>query len=396
MNPITSKPQTLELFAAPGCLPEAKLEAEAIAASPWKPLKFQPSLEVQKGFVRVQNASWDFACELVARAATLHDLRLVFPKSRVHGWNDLPRVLGRFPWGALLPDSANLEFRVEAFAGVMPHAGRIQKIAEELFTAHGFRLSGHQPPIRIHLTSSGDDLRVGVSLGHELHKRGWRASTGTLAPLREDLAAAALWRLKSFEPRLLEVTQVAVPFAGSGTLGIEAWHVLGLPPVIWGAERSWQRLCSPEAKTLGWWQKRISRAAQNKLPELMFVESDAVQFAELEGNMARVAQTIQSQVTLHHADAFQQSFLSKDGLVLLPLHPPYGLRLSSDNPEALYAKLGKAVQTWSLETQLIGFCLCPSESTWRVFRAGLGNLRLETSHFTQGGLDVRLCCFSNL
>ncbi len=402
MNPILSKPQTLELFAAPGCLEEASLEVEAIVANPWKPLKFAPRVELQKGFVRVKNASWDFACELAARCSTLHDVRLMFPAARVHGWNDLPRVLQRLPWGVLLPEFEPLEFRCEAFAGVMPHAARMTKIAEELFVENGFVLSADEPHTKIYLTSSGDYLRVAVSLGNDaLHKRGWRASTGTLATLREDIASAALQRLAAFEPRVRETTQIAVPFAGSGTLGIEAWHSLfGLPPSIWAAERPWHRLSMPSAATLEWWQKRSRKAADaTNLPEIVFLENNAEQIKELERNTKKVRSILESaQISVIHADAFSTNFLARDGIVLLPLHPPYGLRLDTqeENPETLFARLGKSVQAWQLESNIIGFCLCPSEAAWRAFKNTLEGMRVQTTHLTQGGLDIRLCCFTNL
>ena len=399
MNPILSKPLTFELFAAPGCLDEALLETEVIVAKPWKPHKFAPILTLEKGFVRVKNASWDFACELAARATTLHDVRLNFPTARVHGWNDLPRVLEKLPWGFLLPERASLEFRCEAFAGVIPHAGRMTKIVEELFVSNGFKLSTTEPHFRIHVTSSGDYLRVAVSLGNDaLHKRGWRASTGTLAPLREDIASAALWRLASFEPRVLEAVQIAVPFAGSGTLGLEAWQSLfGLPPSVWGVERPWQLLTMPNAQTLEWWRNRMARAAAEALlPEIVFVENDEAQFQELEGNVALVQQTVQGSISCVEADAFKTDFLTREGIVLLPLHPPYGLRMVTENPDALYGKIGQSVQKWAAKSSLVGFCLCPSESTWRAFRAGLTGMRVETTHLTQGGLDIRVCCFSNL
>ncbi len=399
MNPILSKPLTFELFSAPGCLEEALLEAEVIASKPWKPHKFAPIFSIQKGYLRLANASWDFACELAARATTLHDVRLTFPKSRVHGWNDLPRLLEKLPWGVLLPERASLEIRAEAFPGVIPHAGRMTKIIEELFALNGFRITPDEPHFRIHVTSGGDYLRVAVSLGNDaLHKRGWRASTGTLAPLREDIAAAALWRLATFEPRVLEAVQIAVPFAGSGTLGLEAWQSLfGLPPAIWGTERPWQRLANPSSATLEWWQKRMARAAgETQLPEITFLENDPAQILELEGNVVRVQKTVQADISVLHADAFTTNFLARDGIVLLPLHPPYGLRLSSENPEALYTKLGQSVQKWLLESKVAGFCLCPSEVSWRAFKSGLAGMRVQTTHLTQGGLDIRVCCFSNL
>ena len=76
-----------------------------------------------------------------------------------------------------------------------------------------------EPSIRVDLETFADHFRVRVSLGNDaLHKRGWRAVTGTLATLREDIACAALMRLSVFEPRALQASQISVPFAGDSTM----------------------------------------------------------------------------------------------------------------------------------------------------------------------------------
>jgi 23S rRNA G2445 N2-methylase RlmL len=160
----------------------------------------------------------------------------------------------------------------------------------------------------------------------------------------------------------------------------------------WGATRPWQRLTMPSAATQNWWTRRIQGAAEAaQLPPVVFIENDPEQVRELEQNMARVA----GSTTVHLADAFGFR-LEHQGLTVLPLHPPYGLRLSEADPVGLYRDLGQQVRQWGLETPLVGFCLCPSEETWRAFRAGLSSgMRLETSHLTQGGLDVRWCGFAS-
>jgi 23S rRNA G2445 N2-methylase RlmL len=390
MNPILSRPQTFELYTSPGCLPEASLEVQELLANPWKPHKFQPILETQKGFLRLKNASWDMGCELSARASTLHDVRLHLMAARVAGWFDVPRILERQPWAALLPEQEAVQFHAEAY-GTLAHAGRLEQIADELFAKHGYLVSDQAPCTQIRLTSSGEYLRVVVSLGNDaLHKRGWRADANSPATLREDLASAALRRLLGFAPQVRQATQIVVPFAGSGTLGIEAWHSLfGLPPAVWGASRPWQRLTMPTAATQGWWTRRIQSAAEVAgLPPVVLVENHPEQVRELQQNMARVA----GNTTVHFADAFGFRF-EPQGLTLLPLHPPYGLRLSEADPVGLYRDLGQQVRQWSLETQVVGFCLCPTEETWRAFRAGLGEMKTQTSHLTQGGLDVRWCGF---
>ncbi len=430
MNVITSRPLTLELYGSPGTLPEVAADASAIITASWKPHKFTAGVEVARGFVRVRNASWELACELAARLSTVHDLCLAFLSVTVKSWSDVPLALGKLPFKDLLEPGCTLEVRAEAANGVLPHAGRLQEIAEEFFSVRGYTIlledeTRDTQCTRIELETGADRLRVRVSLGSDaLHKRGWRALTGTPATLREDLASAVLKRLTAFEPRALEATQVVVPFAGSGTLGVEAWHSLfGLPPSIWNSSRAvsdseprfaraWKYLAHPTDAAQNWWEKRINRAAtQAKLPELTFIENNRKQFHELEQNLENVTEILENfslvlpKISALLKDVFQvpnTEIIKPGAITLLPLHPPYGLRLSQETDvEKLFSDLGLKVREWALESQetggaLIGFCLCPSDVLWRCFRNGLGDLEFDTSHVTQGGLDVRVCNFSSL
>ncbi len=419
MNVIMSRPLTLELYGSPGTLPEVAADASEIITKPWKPHKFAASVEQARGFVRVRNASWELACELAARLSTVHDLCLAFLSVTVKSWTDVPLALGKLPFRDLLEPGQTLEIRAEAANGVLPHAGRLQEGAEEFFALRGYMILSEDeapgtPFTRIELETGADRLRVRVSLGSDaLHKRGWRALTGTPATLREDLASAVFKRLVAFEPRALQATQVIVPFAGSGTLGVEAWHALfGLPPSIWNLSRAWKYLAHPTDAAQQWWDNRITRAATKaQLPELSFIENNRKQFHELEQNLENVTNKLEDaglhvpHISALLEDVFEvpNSEIIKPGeLTLMPLHPPYGLRLSREaDVEALFSDLGLKVREWALESRemgggLVGFCLCPSDVLWRAFRNGLGEIRFDTSHVTQGGLDVRVCNFSSL
>jgi 23S rRNA G2445 N2-methylase RlmL len=418
MNVITSRPLTLELYGSPGTLPEVALDAAQIIAAPWKPHKFVATVEQARGFVRVRNASWELACELAARLSTVHDLCLAFLSVTVKSWSDVPLALGKLPFKDLLEPGCTLEVRAEAANGVLPHAGRLQEIAEEFFSVRGYQIlledeTRDSQFTRIELETGADRLRVRVSLGSDaLHKRGWRALTGTPATLREDLASAVLKRLTAFEPRALQATQVVVPFAGSGTLGVEAWHSLfGLPPSTWNSARAWKYLAHPTEAAQNWWDKRITRAAtEAQLPELTFIENNRKQFHELEQNLENVTEILEDfglelpKISALLKDVFQipnTEIIKPRAITLMPLHPPYGLRLSQETDvEKLFSDLGLKVREWALESRasggaLIGFCLCPSDVLWRCFRNGLGDLEFDTSHVTQGGLDVRVCNFSS-
>jgi 23S rRNA G2445 N2-methylase RlmL len=428
MNVITSRPLTLELYGSPGTLPEVAADASEIIAKPWKPHKFAASVEQARGFVRVRNASWELACELAARLSTVHDLCLAFLSVTVKFWTDVPLALGKLPFRDLLEPGATLEVRAEAANGVLPHAGRLQEIAEEFFSVRGYDIlleddARDNQFTRIELETGADRLRVRVSLGSDaLHKRGWRALTGTPATLREDLASSVLKRLVAFEPGAAQASSVVVPFAGSGTLGVEAWHSLfGLPPSIWNSSRAdaepqipraWKYLAHPTDAAQNWWEKRISRAAiEAQLPELTFIENNRKQFHELEQNLENVTDKLENlglqvpKISALLKDVFQapnSEIIKPREITLMPLHPPYGLRLTRETDvEKLFSDLGVKVREWALESRemggaLVGFCLCPSDILWRCFRNGLGDLRFDTSHVTQGGLDVRVCNFSNL
>ncbi len=439
MNVITSRPLTLELYGSPGTLPEVAADAAAIIAAPWKPHKFAASVEQARGFVRVRGASWELACELAARLSTVHDLCLAFLSVTVKTWSDVPLALGKLPFKDLLEPGCTLEIRAEAANGVLPHAGRLQEIAEEFFSVRGYTILLEDEAreiqfTRIELETGADRLRVRVSLGSDaLHKRGWRALTGTPATLREDLASAVLKRLTAFEPRAIQASSVVVPFAGSGTLGVEAWHSLfGLPPSIWNSSRAvpdseprfaragsepqilraWKYLTQPTDAAQNWWEKRITRAAtEAELPELTFIENNRKQFHELEQNLENVTEILEDfglqlpKISALLKDIFQvpnAEIIKPRAITLMPLHPPYGLRLFQETDvEKLFTDLGLKVREWALESRasggaLIGFCLCPSDVLWRCFRNGLGDLHFDTSHVTQGGLDVRVCNFSSL
>jgi 23S rRNA G2445 N2-methylase RlmL len=408
---LAAKPLTLELYGPPGALPEVALEAQQIIDNPWKPHKFAANLIAGRGFVRIRNASWELACELASRASTVHDVRLLLIDARVQHWHDLEITLKRTTWTGVLPDGANLSLFTKSGPGTCPHAGHLEEIAKAFFESRGLTVIEDEPSIRVDLETFADHFRVRVSLGGDaLHKRGWRVITGTLATLREDIACAALVRLTAFETRALEATQISVPFAGSGTLGIESWHALaGLPPAIWGINRSWRDLLEPNPATISWWRKRTLRAAlEAKLPTIKFVERDARQAEELTANMVFAQSKLEEfglvfpDVELIEDDVFKlpsEELAPAGQVTLMPLHPPYGIRLTSQaEATTVYSKLGKAVQTWGEYAirgggTLIGFCLCGDEALWRAFMGGIRTARAETSHITQGGLDVRIVCF---
>ncbi|MEQ9010225.1 bifunctional 23S rRNA (guanine(2069)-N(7))-methyltransferase RlmK/23S rRNA (guanine(2445)-N(2))-methyltransferase RlmL [Algiphilus sp.] len=78
-----------------------------------------------------------------------------------------------------------------------------------------------RPDVRVLLHLQGRRALLAIDVGHgPLHRRGYRA-TGGRAPLRENLAAALLWRA-GWPERAARGEALFDPFCGSGTLVIEA------------------------------------------------------------------------------------------------------------------------------------------------------------------------------
>ncbi|MEN8199284.1 MAG: THUMP domain-containing protein, partial [Thermodesulfobacteriota bacterium] len=84
-----------------------------------------------------------------------------------------------------------------------------------------------RPDIRIHLYIHKDHATLSLDLsGESLHRRGYRKEGGSLAPLKESLAAAIV-QLAGWTPETEPDTMLLDPMCGSGTLLIEAALIFG-------------------------------------------------------------------------------------------------------------------------------------------------------------------------
>ena len=87
------------------------------------------------------------------------------------------------------------------------------------------------------------------------------------------------------------------------------------------------------------------------------------------------------------------------GNLFIPLNPPYGIRIGSNSDSnSLYKNIACKLNELSKITNkenanILGFILCPNEETWSVFCRNLLYKESETFHFTQGGIDIRVCLF---
>ena len=179
--------------------------------------------------------------------------------------------------------------------------------------------------------------------GTPLHKRGYRTEANA-APLRETLAAALVLTSRPRENVLLWD-----PFAGSGTIAIEAAMIMrGIAP---GLSRSFVSETFPEIES-GVWQEERERARSAIHPSdfsayASDIDNECLRIAEANAKRAGVSESIR----IFRQDA--RSIEKPEGIRgTIVTNPPYGERLLTRNEvEALYRDIGhtfRAMSPWQI------------------------------------------------
>ncbi len=233
----------------------------------------------------------------------------------------------------------------------------------------------HRPDLRLNVHQRGDHATLAIDLsGEALHLRGGR--TAGVAPLRETLAAACL-RLAGWKGD----RPFADPFAGSGTLVIEAAEMaLGVAPGLrrqrWGFsgwkqhdQQTWNRL-RDEAKEV----------RTSELPPMLVSELDRNVLDHARRNLA--ARGLLDRVTTLSADARELAPRSEPGMMVC--NPPYGERLGEvEDLAPAYRDLGD-----NLRRQWLGWDCWILTVLPLAKRLGLRSERRIPIH--NGPIDCRL------
>jgi 23S rRNA (guanine2445-N2)-methyltransferase / 23S rRNA (guanine2069-N7)-methyltransferase len=199
-----------------------------------------------------------------------------------------------------------------------------------------------RPGVRIHLHIHGDRAALALDLsGESMHRRGYRAATGT-APLKETLAAAIV-SLAGWDGSGKILVD---PMCGSGTLLIEAALLFGDSAP--GLSRTYFGFTGWKGHDAGLWAEIVSEAVareeaglEKEWPLIIGYDADPVVIAAARKNIARAG--LEERIRVHQAElAFLQK-PGKDGIVLC--NPPYGERLADVEEVAqLYRALGRILR----------------------------------------------------
>lgn len=436
---------------APGFLHETEAELARLLPDRLSPDAWQPAVRLEGSTLAVENAGYRTLTELTMSLLTAQDLRLELYRGEAYGRGGLKKALARVPFQLYLPRGAVCRLKVASGRSLLYHEGLVFEHAAGFLAGEGYVVerrgtekapdSGEEPgsgpdPFLLYLTLERNVLSVELSLaGEPLYRRGYRASLSAAAPLREDLAQAAIRSAAAFafgEVRGIPFDTLLVPFAGTGTFLFESlmnrWEI---PSHIFGRRYAFTRLVCHREEGYRWLERKLRERSASHAVNLageagptgetdvsvsssptaaVLIETSDSALESARRNVERFfgsirqvvpdpgfgAESIRYLKADAHALPWTELVPERPGTVFVPLNPPFGKRLKES--AGTYAALGRAVLELSNHVSerggtLFGCILSPDEEHWKAFLGAAGRLETRTVHFSQGGLDIRLTMF---
>ncbi|HEY0929560.1 MAG TPA: hypothetical protein VGE27_06535 [Gemmatimonas sp.] len=388
----TTSRSTLDAFlvAAPGLAPLIAAECTALGITP---------VEVTPAGVSVQVTTRElFTLNCWTRLASRVIVRLAQFEAR--DFATLEKQAARVPWSRAISSAVPVQLRVTCRKSRLYHSDAVaERVARGIVKAvAGAQVLGNagakddeddiaspsvgdnQPTQLIVVRFERDRCTISAdSSGELLHRRGWRQAIAK-APLRETLAAMMLAAM----PWDGDVPLVD-PFAGSGTIGIEA--ALRVRRIAPGLSREFAMERWPGAEAV---MHAVVRdlAREQVRPgvdvPILLRDRDAGAIAAARANAERAG--VLDDLIIEQGALSDTDLAAYGARGLLLSNPPYGHRVSEGaDLRGLYARVGDVLRAggggWRMAM------LMPPD------RALLGQLRLSVSPLVRtsnGGLPVEL------
>lgn len=222
-------------------------------------------------------------------------------------------------------------------------------IVDQLRDRHGWRpnVSASRPDLRVNVHARGNNAFVAIDLsGQSLHERGYRQEAGE-APLKENLAAAILYRAGWPEVAKQGGTLLD-PLCGSGTLLIEgAMMAADIAPGLLRARFGFDKWMGHIPSL---WLKVLNEARERRSAGLAALTSSFIGYEGLPKIVGRARANLQRaglarQITIRQQELGNLSVdrSLKPGLVVT--NPPYGERMGDEASLVyLYKHLGEKLK----------------------------------------------------
>jgi len=300
---------------------------------------------------------------------------------KASNFRQLEKNIATIPWELHISPTAEVKVSVKTIHSRLYHTAAI---TDRIVYAIHERLGGtsREPSVvvqQLFVRVVDDSFVISLdSSGAPLYKRGLKEQVGK-APLRENLAAAALWwaGYTGSEP-------LVDPMCGSGTFSLEAALISSRTPPGW--RRDFAFMNWPAFKAPQWRHLKKERALEISLmtaPTIFASDKDPKACASLAFVIRQyhLAQAV-SVIERDFFDLEPGQFSPKPGIVAL--NPPYGIRLGSSSQARkryieIGAKLKRDYRKWRVAVFL------PERGLATDFPAGLKQRKI-----THGGLDLTL------
>ena len=209
-------------------------------------------------------------------------------------------------------------------------------------------VQGRRPALQLHMhlaeAAATDQVQIFVDLsGESMHRRGYRVA-GTVAPLKESLAAAIValsgWKTD-------DNSALIDPMCGSGTILIEAAMMYG--DVAPGLSRPYFGFTGWKEHNPNLWEQLIEEAGEReeaaldkKWPVFLGYDADPVAVSAARKNIAKAG--LSEQIQIKQADLATLAPPSSKGTIVSNL--PFGERLlEKELTQRLYRAFGRIVKS---------------------------------------------------
>lgn len=416
---VYGKPQTIQAVFPSGMGETALNEIRFILNHLWLKQKYTSEFTLIKNIIRIEPIHLFAAIELLIRSQSLADIRLIIFEGHASGKDMFKKKCLDIPWHFYLDKKMSLKIKVNSVASRAFHESGLKNILGHILEDHIDEIvSGentHETTC-LYVDLYKNKLTVSLSLaGEPLYKRGYREMLSRSAPLREDAAFCCLNRALTFAKKMdnhFVPDIVFIPFSGTGTFAFEyLLNYLNFSPVLFLRNYAFTRMPFFKPEHFNF---LLKKAEENILPwdeKIHFIcmdYSNAAMAVFLE-NLNNIKNAFEKNHCIFSENILMQyendffkidlNTLLENKNVFMPLNPPYGIRMAGNkNSIDLYKKIAERINEISEITQksgkkLSGFILCPDENTWTQFCKMIKNMKTETYHFMQGGLDIRVCLF---
>jgi len=378
--------------------------------------------------LRIDQAPFDLAHEFLLLGNVLSDVKIRIARGRCSEEEKLKQLIENIAWELWLPDDRPLEIdlRVNSVSSRLYHEGRLKRLVSESLAEilkknkpNGSKKVLLPLNVALDIVLEREVLEVFLSLGgRNFWQRGQKQTFEHAAPLREDIAACLVERLKEVSdewcPKLTP-TAVLNPFCGTGTLLHEtALHLAGIGQELSQTDEwPYQQFPFFRASAFAHTRKRLRERLRTQQTQIFFNGED------MDENLCRASQSWFESQPIADFLNYKLECMSTDStripsveddkihrsgeLVWLLANPPFGLRLSNTaqgGTVQVYKKFAERIakQAGLLrpnESVWVGLVLCPNEETWKCMQKTLNGFVQRCEHFTLGGIDLRAFYFCN-